>query len=213
MHREIVPLKWLCISFLLCVLGVDFAFADPPEWAPAHGWRKKHEREHDDERHERKHKRKREREERRVGYEGKRWPSDYGILRSQCDRETVGAVLGGVIGGVVGSRVGREEERAIATVIGAVVGAVIGAQVGRSMDERDRACVGHALELADSGRAVHWVNEETGVAYLLSPIDDYEQGGRTCREFTLEVTAGNKRDMSRQKACRGGDGVWAMQSR
>jgi surface antigen len=208
-------LKLLGWSLLFCALGADFVLADPPGWAPAHGWRKKHEREHDADQYERKHKhkRKRDRDERRVGYEGRQWPSDYGILRSQCDRERVGAVLGGVVGGVIGSRAGNEEDRVIATVIGAVVGAVIGAQVGRVMDERDRACVGHALELADSGRAVHWTNEETGTAFLLSPLSDYEQGGRSCREFSLEVTAGNKRDVSRQKACRGNDGVWAMQSR
>ena len=208
MSQQILSMPWLYLPLFFCALGGDPALADPPEWAPAHGWRKKHDRYDEDHRNKRRH-----HEEGRVGYEGRRWPSDYGILRSQCNREMVGAVLGGVVGGAIGSRVGKEEDRAVATVIGAVVGAVIGAQVGRRMDDADRACVGHALELADSGRAVHWINEESGVTYLLSPLSDYEQAGRAYREFSLEVTAGNKRDVSRQKACRGTDGVWAMQSR
>lgn len=198
------------LVILMLIFAAPLANADPPDWAPAHGWRKKHDRD-DDERD--RHKRKRHREEARVGYEGKRWPSDYGILRSHCNRDMVGAVLGGVVGGAIGSQVGREENRAVATVIGSVIGAVIGAQIGRSMDERDRACVGHALELAGNGRAVQWTNEHTGAEYLLSPTRDFSQSGRPCREFSLEVTLGSRRDVSRQQACRNDDGVWAMLGR
>lgn len=199
------------LLLLIVVFASPLAGADPPDWAPAHGWRKKHDRDDDD--HRDKHKRKRHREEARVGYEGKRWPSDYGILRSQCNRGMVGAVLGGIVGGAIGSQIGRDQDRAVATVIGSVVGAVIGAQIGRSMDDRDRACVGHALELAASGRAVHWVNEDTGAQFLLTPARDFTQAGRPCREFSLDVTLGNRRDTSRQQACRNEDGVWAMLSR
>ena len=128
------PRRITCLGcfLLLGCFSIAPALADPPEWAPAHGWRKKPDRD-DDYRRER-HRRTEHREEVRVGYEGRRWPSDYGILRSQCNRETVGAVLGGVVGGVVGSQMGKDEGRVIATVIGSIVGAVVGAQIGRSMD-------------------------------------------------------------------------------
>lgn len=195
--------------FLILVFLSPTLFADPPEWAPAHGWRKKHDRDDDNRKPRRKHRQ----EEPRVGYEGKRWPSDYGILRSQCNREMVGAVLGGVVGGTIGAKVGREEDRVVATVIGSVIGAVIGAQIGRSMDEQDRACVGHALELAGNGRAVQWINEDTGAQFLLSPTRDFTQSGKPCREFSLEVTLGDRRDASRQQACRNDNGTWAMLGR
>lgn len=202
----------LLVFILLLVFVAPMVSADPPDWAPAHGWRKKHDRDDDDDDHRERHKRKhrREREEPRVGYEGKRWPSDYGILHSQCNRQMVGAVLGGVVGGVIGGKVAREEDRAIATVVGSVIGAVIGAQIGRSMDDADRACVGHALELADGGRAVHWTNEHVGAQYLLSPGREFSQAGKPCREFSLAVTLANRHDVSHQKACRNPDGVWAM---
>ena len=104
---------WACV---LVMTVASTAWGDPPPWAPAHGWRKKHDPNY-------------------AGYEGARWPSDYGILHGSCNREAIGAVLGGAVGGVVGSRVGQGETRAVATVLGAVIGAVIGAQIGKSMDE------------------------------------------------------------------------------
>jgi surface antigen len=209
-----IPFRLLIASVFVWSLGLGSVLADPPEWAPAHGWRKKHDRDEDDydwREHRRREYRRAYREEIRVGYEGRRWPSDYGIARSTCNRDVVGAVLGGVAGGVIGSQIGRGDERVVAVVIGSVVGAVLGAQIGRGMDERDRACLGHALELADAGRSVHWVNEETGAQYLLAPVQDFEHEGRPCRAFALEVTTGHQRDVSHQRACRNRDGVWAMQ--
>jgi len=182
---------WACV---LVMTVASTAWGDPPPWAPAHGWRKKHDPNY-------------------AGYEGARWPSDYGILHGSCNREAIGVVLGGVIGGAVESRVGQGESRVVATVIGAVVGAVIGAQVGRSMDEEDRACVGHSLELVESGRAVHWVNQGTGMTYTLIPITDYTVDDRPCREFTLNVGTQVKGDSSRQRACRNRDGTWILTTR
>src|SRR5678815_5573926 len=93
--------------------------ADPPPWAKAHGWRKKNDPNY-------------------VGYTGKKWPQDYGVVEGHCDTDKVGAV--------VGSKVGSPENRPVAIVVGTVLGAVIGAKVGRALDEADRACMGHALE-------------------------------------------------------------------
>src|SRR2546423_12392784 len=76
--------------------------ADPPPWAPAHGWRKKNDPDY-------------------VGYTGKKWQKDYGIIEGHCNTQAVGAVLGGVVGGVVGSRVGKDENRPVAIVVGTVI--------------------------------------------------------------------------------------------
>src|SRR5260370_35914759 len=97
--------------------------ADPPPWAPAHGWRKKNDPNY-------------------VGYTGKKWERDYGILEGTCNAAAVGAVLGGTVGGVVGSRVSTERDRPVAILIGTVLGAVIGAKVGAKIDEGDRGRMG-----------------------------------------------------------------------
>src|SRR5713226_8405530 len=92
--------------------------ADPPPWAPAHGWRKKNDPNY-------------------VGYTGKKWEKDYGVIEGHCNSAQIGAVLGGAVG----------------------------ANIGKQLDESDRACMGHALELAGENKTVVWTNQATGVNY------------------------------------------------
>ncbi|MCB1960896.1 MAG: glycine zipper 2TM domain-containing protein [Rhodocyclaceae bacterium] len=167
------------------------ALADPPDHAPAHGWRKKHDRDDDRYYH---------------GRSGKKWDRDYGVRRGQCSAEAVGAVVGGVIGGVVGSNVGRGDGRRIATVLGTVLGAVVGAEIARDIDDVDRACLGHALELSEDRHRVAWTNPQSGADYLLDPVRSYRSEGRDCREFDL-FTGGKT---LRRSACTLGDGRWQM---
>lgn len=166
------------------------AYADPPPWAPAHGKRKKGED--------------------YTGYNGKKWQRDYGVLEGRCNREAVGAVLGGVVGGAVGSQVGEGQNRQIAIVMGTIAGAAIGAQIGRDMDETDRACIGHALELAGDKKRVTWKSPDGRTSYLVTPVRGFEQNGVSCREFDLRVTSGERKETKRSKACPGGDGNWRI---
>jgi surface antigen len=172
-------------------LGVALpALADPPSHAPAHGWRKKHDPYY-------------------VGYTGRQWERDYGIVDGHCNREAIGTVLGGVVGGVVGSQVADGDDRAVAIVLGTVIGAVIGRQIGRNMDERDRACVGHALELGKDGQSVRWLNNTTGVTYALTPSGGGQAAG-SCRNFELQISRAGKTEVQPSRACRTGDGTWQM---
>lgn len=198
-------------SFAMSDMGANLALADPPDWAPAHGWRKKHDRDDDDYRRDRwgrKH-----RHERYSDYDGRRWPSDYGVVHGECDRRAIGAVLGGVVGGVLGSRVGRDADRPVAILLGSVIGAVIGAEIGRRMDEEDRACMGHALELANGGQPVMWSNENTQATYILTPLEIFPQAGLPCRTFSLEVRTAGRKDVSNQRACRSSNGRWDLLGR
>ena len=176
-----------------CALALTFlpppAAADPPPWAPAHGWRKKNDPYY-------------------VGYTGRQWRQDYGVITGTCNTAAVGAVLGGVVGGAVGSQVSAREDRAIAIFLGTTIGAVIGAKIGRDMDQRDRACMGHALELAGDGRAVRWTNDATGVTYRLTPARGSRVNGLPCREFSTQVSAGSRKDVVKGVACRRADGEW-----
>ena len=176
------------LAFALCTP----AFADPPDHAPAHGWRKKHDPSY-------------------VGYTGKEWTHDYGIATGHCDRKEIGTVLGAVVGGAIGSQVGGEgTNRTVAIVVGSVLGAVIGREIGKELDEGDRACVGHSLELVKDGTSVRWLNERTHVTYLLTPKAVTKGSSGTCRNYDLKATVDGKSRTSSGKACRTGDGTWSI---
>ena len=185
--KSVLPLVLILAASLLPLPSL----ADPPPWAPAHGWRKKNDPYY-------------------AGYTGRKWERDYGILDGRCNREAVGAVLGAATGGMIGSTVGSGDGRQVAIAVGAVIGAVAGAHIGRSIDESDRACVGHALELGAPHRAVVWTNPASGVAYSITPLNGYKTRGTHCREFRTHVTVEGRAQTVRNRACRTGDGVWEL---
>lgn len=163
--------------------------AQPPDHAKAHGWRKKNDPNY-------------------VGYTGKKWEKDYGVIAGRCNSAQVGAVLGGATGAVIGSRVSDKQDRPVAIILGTTIGAVIGAKIGQTIDEGDRGCMGHALELAGEKKTVAWTNKTTGVTYRLTPTRNFKQGDEACREFTTAVSRGKKKDSVKGVACRGKDGDW-----
>lgn len=184
------------------------ALADPPAHAPAHGWRRHHERDHD-----RDHDRDRDRDEDAryyVGYGGEHWEHDYDILSGRCNREAVATVVGGVVGGVVAAHVSEPENRTVATIIGAAAGALIGKKIGHELDEADRGCFGHALEIGESGRRVVWTNASTGVRYEMVPGAASRRDGAPCRAFTLLAVAGDRRSTRVGLACRSQPGLWEV---
>jgi surface antigen len=166
------------------------ALATPPAWAPAHGWRKKNDPAY-------------------AGYSGRSWNDDYGIRSGRCDRAEVGAVLGGAAGAVIGAEAGKGDQRTVAIVVGTVIGAAIGAEIGRRMDQADRSCVGHALELAGPGQTVGWTNPDSGVSYKLTPADTAE-GANGCRKFRLVATGSFGLSEGRTVACPAPDGTWSL---
>jgi surface antigen len=167
------------------------AFADPPGHAPAHGWRKKHDPAY-------------------VGYTGREWERDYGIVEGHCNRDDIGTVIGAVVGGAIGSKVADGSNRAVAIVIGSVLGAVVGREIGSDLDDRDRACVGHSLELVEIGQKVRWTNEQTHVGYLLTPLAAAKGDAAGCRRYTLQATLDGRSRTSEGRACRSGEGTWAI---
>lgn len=188
MSRSITVARGL-ITAAIAAMSVS-ALADPPPHAPAHGWRAKH-------------------DARYVGRSGTEWESDYDIASGRCNREAIATVVGGAVGGVIAARV-ADENREVATLIGAAAGALIGNRIGRKLDEADRSCIGHALEIGEAGRPVVWTNDATGVRYELSPGADRERNGAACREFTLAAVADRQRSSRRGLACRSDSGIWRI---
>ena len=167
------------------------AYGDPPPWAPAHG--------------------KRKQGDPYTGYTGKKWDRHYGVINGRCNREAVGAVVGAAAGGAIGSQVGKGENRQIAIVVGTVAGAIIGAKIGRELDQADRACIGHALELVGDKKAVTWASADQRRTYRLTPVRGFEQDGVKCREFDFRITIdGGGKQTNRVKACPAGDGTWRL---
>lgn len=167
------------------------ALADPPAHAPAHGWRKKHDPHY-------------------VGYTGTSWERDYEVSAGRCNREEIGAVLGAVAGGAIGSKVGSDGNRTVAILIGAAVGALIGAKIGRELDEGDRGCFGHALEIGRAGQRIVWDNPVTHVSYALTPGEGRRGSDGVCRDFTLLATRGKERSQHTGRACQSSVGVWKI---
>jgi outer membrane lipoprotein SlyB len=97
-------------------------------------------------------------------------------------------VLGGAVGGAVGSTLGKGDGRTAAIIFDTVLGAVIGANIGNDMHQADRACFGHALDLAGENKRVVWDNEDTGVHCRLSPLAGFKDNEKNCRKFLTEAT-------------------------
>ena len=179
-------------ALIACTLLIPLspaAYADPPPWAPAHGWRKKHDPYY-------------------TGYSGTHWNDDYGIIEGNCNRDKIGAVIGGVVGGAIGSTVGKGDGRTAAIIVGTVLGAVVGHEIGERIDKADRACIGHALELAADNRTVVWNNPNAGLNYRLTPVRGMEIDGRKCREYDLTVRGNGIDEKRREKACQVSEGTW-----
>ena len=186
-HRFIKTISAALLTVSVLASGV--ALSDPPDHAKAYGWRKKH-------------------DPRYVGYTGREWERDYGVREGSCHRKEIGTVVGAVAGGVIGSQVGDGSGRTVAIIVGSVLGGLIGREIGEELDEADRGCFGHALELAEPGHSVRWLNDRTHVDYVLTPLGI--DGSKNCRKFKLKATSGKKSKASEGRACRDGDGVWKI---
>lgn len=230
-HRLLILMPALAAAAALMVQTP--AYADPPSWASANGQRDHDEdrqddgqgRRDDDRDHRRDHRREERREDRPRygddrpydgrhgyhGYDGDDWDSDYGVVRSgRCDTDAVLGVAGAVTGAIIGNSTARPENRGIATVIGAITGGIIGSAVGNSIDDGDRACIGHSLELGRIGRPVVWVNARSRVAWRVVPLRDVS---RQCREFEVRRTYRGRVSDRTVVACRRDRGYWEFRDR
>jgi surface antigen len=180
-------LRRLIAGFVL-VLAAP-VWADPPSHSKAHGWRKKNDPNY-------------------VGYTGKAWPQDYGVVSGRCQSDVILGVAGAAAGGVIGSQFGSGTGRTVATIAGVALGALVGSSIGRQLDKGDEACIGHTLELVPPGQPVVWTSA-TGTSYKLIPIKDL---GEECREFKLEARANGKRSFGTRVACRSADGIWKLRA-
>jgi surface antigen len=174
-----------CASWLACSPAV--ALADPPPWAPAHGWRSKHDN------------------------------NDLFFLTpvsagfGQCNRDVIGAVVGAVAGGAVGQTIGSGSGRVVATVTGVLLGGLLGGMIGESLDEADRACFGETLESAPDRSTVAWANPNAGTTFEVTPQATWQTAsGQYCREYRTTASIGGESQSTWGTACRQPDGSWRL---
>ncbi len=180
-------------------------FADPPPWAPAHGYREKHKN-----KHKGKGRHRNRQVEAPASPEYVRLPEN-GI--GECNRQALGAVIGAGVGAAAGSRIGSGSGRTAAVIAGTVIGGILGGVIGRSMDEADTQCIGQVLEHAPNGQAVEWKKPDGSLDYRIRPTLTYGTGeGRYCREYTVEANVGGALQQMYGKACRKPDGTWRLES-
>jgi len=173
------------------------AMADPPPWAPAHGYRAKQASKQRHFHHEH--------------YRDRVYIAPIGVDLGRCNREAVGALLGGVVGAAAGSTVGKGDERVMATIGGAIIGVLAGSAIGRGMDRADGYCVAQTLAHVDDGDTVIWRNPETSSEYHVTPMRSYSNpGGQYCREYTAAATIGGRHQTIFGTACLRPDGTWQL---
>ena len=121
-----------------------------------------------------------------MGYTGTQWSEDFGVTRGRCDRKAIAAALADPAAAQPG-------------------GARIAILSGSDLDDVDRACAAHALELARNHRTVRWT--AGGHPLALSTGGDTVSNGHPCRPFVL-VHRG-KRVLG--IACQAQPGLWEIQ--
>lgn len=185
-------------AFVLCFVAVDIppVKADPPPWAPAHGYRNKH-----------KGKGKNK------AYYAAPAAIPFGIDTGRCNRELLGSVLGAAAGGAAGSQVGKGDGKVVAVVGGTIIGYLLGGAIGRSMDQVDQNCIGQIMEHAEDGQDIIWNNPQNGAVYEVSPEKTYQQNnGEYCREYTAQSDINGTKQTTYGIACRQVDGSWKIKS-
>jgi surface antigen len=207
------------LSMLIVAIGATVSpfpsFADPPPWAPAHGWRNHHQRDDDD------------RAPPVIVEQAPPAVVERPVVISQggCNRSlladsfststgnVVGSLAGAAAGGLLGNQFGKGSGKTAATVLGVVAGAMVGGSIGRSMDPADQGCVGQALEHADTNAPVAWQNPGTGAQYQVTPVKTYQtSAGIYCRDYTTRAVIDGRSQEVSGTACRQPDGSWRAQN-
>lgn len=199
----------LLAAFMMANASV--AYADPPGWAPAHGYRFKHEDDdhwrREDRRHHYQHR------DRYADDDYKRGPaySQFGSSQSYCDRSLLGGAIGAGTGAAIGTRLGKGDGRTVAIIGGAVLGAIVGGNIGRSMDRADQYCAGQALENMPDGHSVVWNRADGRGYYQVAPLRTTRRdNGGYCREYVTTAEIGGNPQQVYGTACRRPDGSWEI---
>ncbi|MCC7259423.1 MAG: ribonuclease HI [Alphaproteobacteria bacterium] len=184
----------LC-QFVLSLLGEfsSAAYADPPSWAPAHGYRNKHHKSH---------------EAHVPAVITLPWIASHDYVEVNCGGSApiTNSIIGGVVGGLIGNQFGKGDGKTAATIGGVLIGSIY----GNSLSSYDQRCANQAFEYAKPGTQVGWKNPDADSAYTILPTRDFQKEGMYCREYQSKVNVGGSVQESFGTACRQPDGSWKI---
>ncbi len=218
---SIVRLAFL-ITGSVCLLP-SAAVAGPPDWAPAHGYRSKHEGKHHGKHHHKKHHRDGDyehshsedddySEDYRRQRRDDRYSPDYGeddrlaIVEGQCTPRFSGRESSAALGGALASQVGTGNAAMVAT--GTLLGAILGSTADATAAAAYEDCMQQFLERAGEKEQVAW--NSLSARYEVTPVRNYRKNGRACREFLTTVVQNGKFREVYRAACRNNDGKWRL---
>ncbi|MCP5327107.1 MAG: hypothetical protein H7A18_02675 [Sinobacteraceae bacterium] len=159
-----------------------------------------------------------------AGYGGMRWSTDYGIGAGRCDRESIVLDNSNAPRTLVQRHEENLQNRSVG-IIGASSGSgvLLGTRLGGRLDQRDRHCLGHVLELGAVGREVSWTNPTTRQSHIVV-VSEYTPTRSTptgaghaakdrCRVLLLTTVAAGvavRGPAQRLVACQANPGVWSI---
>ena len=132
------------------------------------------------------------------------------------NKQQTGTAAGALIGAALGYGLGKgHKDKDLAIILGAMAGAWAGSTIGAQMDERDRLLDYEnrqkVLESNPDGMNSSWRNPNTGYSGTAVPTKTYvASNGQDCRQYDVTINVGTETDRKSGTACRGADGVWAV---
>ncbi|MCQ8897179.1 hypothetical protein NQT62_12115 [Limnobacter humi] len=131
-----------------------------------------------------------------IGYTGKGWVSDYGVLKGECN-----------VPALIGPNKKPLPAQMAMVDVDAAFDAVLPNGKNDTARQLDAQCFGHTLELVPTGQAVRWVNPLSGNGVYLSPGAKSD----TCRTYLGVLASSGQKSKFRGEACSTAPGVWKIQ--
>lgn len=130
-------MRKVLVAVVLAAAGLSNtpALADPPPWAPAHGWREHHRGGWEDDGEDRDDG-PRHYVERRITLRDEIWRGRDGHYHCHRSDGTTGLIVGGAVGALVGRSLDDGRDRTAGTLIGMAGGALL----GHALDRGDLHC-------------------------------------------------------------------------
>ena len=130
----LTPLAAMATAAAALTIPAAPAAADPPRWAPAHGYDRNHDRY--DVRYDRRDDRRyddrgRYREPRRVSRDDRVWQGRDGRYYCERDNGTTGLIIGAAGGALLGRTIDTRGDRTVGTLVGGVLGGLLGREIDR----------------------------------------------------------------------------------
>lgn len=132
-----------------------------------------------------------------IGYTGKGWNSDFGVLRGKCEAKLVHEeAMKGTSTNLMAYVESNELFRTIFPESQLVDAVAV-----------DSHCFGHTMELVPSGQAVRWLNPVNGVGVYLSPGAKSDN----CRTYLGVTIVDGEKKKFRGEVCSPSKGMWKVQ--